>query len=79
MTNPSVQEVVKLSQDYNLIPVVKRLLADMETPIRLFQRFAERDRAFLLESVEGGKQWARYSFIGSDPFLMISGKRVRLT
>lgn len=75
MTNPSVQEVVKLSRDYNLIPVVKRLLADMETPIRLFQRFAERDRAFLLESVEGGKQWARYSFIGSDPFLMISGKK----
>lgn len=75
MTNPSVQEVVKLSQDYNLIPVVKRSLADMETPIRLFQRFAERDRAFLLESVEGGKQWARYSFIGSDPFFNDIGKK----
>lgn len=75
MTNPSIEEVVSLSRKYNLIPVVKRLLADMETPIRLFQRFAEQDRAFLLESVEGGSQWARYSFIGSDPFLMISGKK----
>ncbi|ASA22919.1 anthranilate synthase component I [Paenibacillus donghaensis] len=75
MTKPNVDEVVKLSGEYNLIPVVKTLLADMETPIRIFQRFAERDRAFLLESVEGGIQWARYSFIGCDPFLMISGKQ----
>lgn len=75
MTSPAVEEVVTLARQYNLIPVAKRLLADMETPIRLFQRYAERDRAFLLESVEGGVQWARYSFIGSDPFLMISGKK----
>lgn len=46
MTHPRVEEVVALSREYNLIPVVKRLLADMETPIRLFQRFAEQDRAF---------------------------------
>lgn len=75
MTSPAVEEVVTLARHYNLIPVAKRLLADMETPIRLFQRYVKRDRAFLLESVEGGVQWARYSFIGSDPFLMISGKK----
>ncbi|WP_342561810.1 anthranilate synthase component I [Paenibacillus sp. FSL R7-0345] len=75
MTNPGIEEAVKLSREYNLIPVVKRLLADMETPIRLFQRFAEESHAFLLESVEGGIQWARYSFIGSNPFLTISGKK----
>ncbi|MDT3426811.1 anthranilate synthase component 1 [Paenibacillus forsythiae] len=75
MTSPSVEQVVSLSRQYNLIPVVKRLLADMETPIRIFQRFASRKNAFLLESVEGGIQWARYSFIGSDPFLLISGKK----
>ncbi|KAA9006244.1 anthranilate synthase component I [Paenibacillus spiritus] len=75
MTSPKVEQVLSLARQYNLIPVVKRLLADMETPIRLFQRYAERDRAFLLESVEGGVQWARYSFIGSDPFLLITGKK----
>ncbi|WP_025693738.1 anthranilate synthase component I [Paenibacillus durus] len=75
MTSPNVEQVVSLSRQYNLIPVVKRLLADMETPIRIFQRFAGRKNAFLLESVEGGIQWARYSFIGSDPFLLISGKK----
>ena len=75
MANPSVEQVLSLAGQYNLIPVAVRLLADMETPIRLFQRYAERSRAFLLESVEGGVQWARYSFIGTDPFLMISGKQ----
>ncbi|WP_054957117.1 anthranilate synthase component I [Paenibacillus dakarensis] len=75
MANPSMEQVVSLAGQYNLIPVAIRLLADMETPIRIFQRYAERERAFLLESVEGGVQWARYSFIGTDPFLMISGKQ----
>ncbi|MFI2855628.1 anthranilate synthase component I [Paenibacillus sp. JSM ZJ436] len=74
MASPSVKQVISLAGVYNLIPVAVRLLADMETPIRLFQRYAERERAFLLESVEGGVQWARYSFIGTDPFLMIKGK-----
>jgi len=49
------------------------LLADQETPIRLYQKF-RRDDSFLLESVEGGAQWARYSFIGLYPFLTIEAK-----
>lgn len=75
MLNPNKEQVIALAGQYNLIPVVKRLLADMETPIRIFQRYAQRECAFLLESVEGGSQWARYSFIGTDPFMMISGKK----
>jgi len=78
MMTPSLEQVITLSSQFNLIPVVKRLLSDMETPIRVFQRYAQRDRAFLLESVEGGVQWARYSFIGTDPFLMVSGKQGRI-
>lgn len=53
MITPNVNQVLKMSNEYNLIPVVKRILADMETPIRIFRRFADNDRAFLLESVEG--------------------------
>ncbi|MCM3784007.1 anthranilate synthase component I [Neobacillus mesonae] len=68
------QQVLKHAREYNLIPVAKRILADMETPIRLFSRFAEQEHAFLLESVEGGSTWARYSFIGTNPFLSISAK-----
>ncbi len=77
--NREAQEVLKLAGEYNLIPVVKRILADMETPIRLFSRFANEEYAFLLESVEGGSQWARYSFIGTAPFLSISGKNGVMT
>lgn len=78
MLMPHVEQVITMANKFNLIPVYRKVLADMETPIRIFRRYAEQDRAFLLESVEGGEQWARYSFIGTDPFLMVSGKKGRL-
>ena len=78
MTTPQVEQVIALAKDYNLIPIVRTLLADMESPIRIFRRIAERERAFLLESVEGGVNWARYSFIGKDPFMMITAKKGQL-
>jgi len=68
---PSLDEVKKLSGRYNIIPVAMEVYADMETPISLFKRFEENNFCFLLESVEGGEKWARYSFIGKDPFLTI--------
>ncbi|MGF9713425.1 anthranilate synthase component I [Paenibacillus sp. JMULE4] len=74
MYTPEVKEVIRLAKDYNLIPVVRHLIADTDTPIRVFQHFYEENRAFLLESVEGGVKWARYSFIGTDPFMMIRAK-----
>jgi anthranilate synthase component 1 len=76
MYTPDIQEILKLSKTYNLIPVVRHLLADTETPIRVFQHLYQESYAFLLESVEGGVKWARYSFLGSDPFLMITAKNV---
>ncbi|MFK7695698.1 anthranilate synthase component I [Paenibacillus sp. HJGM_3] len=74
MFSPSVQEVVRLADTYNLIPVVRNMMADTETPIRVFQHLHQEKRAFLLESVEGGAKWARYSFLGTDPFLIVRGK-----
>ncbi|MDF2924394.1 MAG: anthranilate synthase component [Paenibacillaceae bacterium] len=74
MYAPNVQEVIRLAREYNLIPVVRHLLADTETPIRVFQQFYAEKRAFLLESVEGGVKWARYSFIGTEPFLIVKAK-----
>ncbi|WP_442601097.1 anthranilate synthase component I [Paenibacillus sp. KN14-4R] len=74
MSGAELKQVIELSKSYNLIPIVRSILADTETPIRLFQHFYEEDRAFLLESVEGGVKWARYSFIGRDPFLLIKAK-----
>jgi anthranilate synthase component 1 len=49
----------------NLIPVVREVLADLDTPLSLFRRLDDGKTSFLLESVEGGEKWARYSFIGT--------------
>ncbi|WP_337103463.1 anthranilate synthase component I [Paenibacillus sp. YIM B09110] len=69
-----LQQVTRLASQFNLIPIVRYMMADTETPIRLFQHFAKEEYAFLLESVEGGVKWARHSFIGTDPFMMLYGK-----
>ena len=46
------------------IPVVREILADLDTPLSLFRKIDDGKTAFLLESVEGGEKWARYSFLG---------------
>lgn len=71
MIYPALEEVKVLSGDFNLVPVVMEVHADMETPIRLFRRFASPSGCFLLESVEGGEKWARYSIMGRNPLLTV--------
>ncbi len=73
MYYPSFTEFLKLSSEYNMIPVSSSFLADVETPISVYQKLRAKD-TFLLESVEGGNQWGRYSFVGLNPFLQISGR-----
>ena len=73
MFYPTFEEVKELSRSYNIIPISMEVYADMETPISLFKRFAQ-DGCFLLESVEGGEKWARYSFVGRKPFLTLSSR-----
>jgi anthranilate synthase component 1 len=74
-----LRQVIRLAGAYNVIPIVRRLLADTETPIRVFRHLYQDRRAFLLESVEGGVKWARYSFIGTDPFLVLRLKKNKVT
>ena len=70
MLHPSFEEFARLAKQGNLIPVYQELLMDLETPLSFFRRL-ERDRyAFLLESVEGSERWARYSFLGTRPYLV---------
>jgi anthranilate synthase component 1 len=49
----------------NLVPVVRELLVDMDTPVSLFRKLDDGNTSFLFESVEGGEKWGRYSFMGS--------------
>jgi anthranilate synthase component 1 len=72
--NNEFSQIESYAKTYRLIPVVREVLADTETPIRLFDYFYREQYSFLLESVEGGSKWARYSFIGTDPFLTIQSK-----
>jgi anthranilate synthase component I len=54
------------------------LPADLDTPLSAFLRLRPGPHAFLLESVEGGEKWARYSFLGTDPFMVLTAKDDRL-
>jgi len=54
-------------------------MADLDTPVSAFMKLDTGPYSFLLESVEGGENWARYSFIGSDPKVVISGRGGRVT
>ena len=60
-------EFEKYAERGNLIPVYREMLADMETPVSVLSRFADDASVFLLESVEGGERFGRYSFIGVRP------------
>ena len=71
----SFEEFKDLAQRGTFVPVYKEIVADMLTPVSAFLKIAEHsDYAFLLESVEGGEQVARYSFLGKDPFLILRAR-----
>ncbi len=71
MYYPSLNEVRELHKKGNLVPVYRELMADLETPVSAYLKVASGDYSFLLESVEGGERLARYSFIGTEPSLVL--------
>jgi len=71
----SFEEFKELSRRGTFVPVVKEIVADLLTPVSAFLKIAEHaDYAFLLESVEGGEHVGRYSFLGKDPFLILTSR-----
>ena len=66
MYSPKFAEFEKLAQRGNLIPVYREILADVETPVSVLRKLQHKDHVYLLESVEGGEKWGRYSFLGTD-------------
>jgi anthranilate synthase component 1 len=71
MYYPALEEVRQLKKHGNLVPVCRDIQADLETPVSAYLKIARGDYSFLLESVEGGERLARYSFIGTDPLLVL--------
>src|SRR6476469_4116674 len=75
MKQTTFDEFVDLARRGTFVPVVKEIMADLLTPVSAFLKIAEHsDYAFLFESVEGGEQVARYSFLGKDPFLVLRSR-----
>src|SRR5437588_5351482 len=62
-----------------LLPICCDILADMETPVSAYCKIASGPYSFLLESVEGGEHIARYSFIGIDPYLVVTHRGEKAT
>ena len=74
MYHPSKEEFIGLAQQGNIVPVFREVTADTDTPISLFKKVAKGPESFLLESVEGGERWGRYSFIGHRPRLLVKAR-----
>ena len=70
---PDLETFRRLARNRRVIPVVRRLLADGQTPVGLYRALCgERAGTFLLESAEHGRSWARYSFVGVRSAAMLT-------
>jgi anthranilate synthase component 1 len=80
MYSPTPDEFLKLAARGNLIPVIRRILADIETPLSAYRKIRGQGESFLFESVEGGEHLGRYSFVGCNPRAVIkqTGNRVEV-
>jgi anthranilate synthase component 1 len=71
MYSPDFASFQALAAQGNLIPVYREIMADLDTPVSAFKKIDDGRYAFLLESIEGGEKWARYTFLGSNPSVVI--------
>jgi anthranilate synthase component I len=81
MYYPVFDEFRKFAEQGNLIPVYREILADIDTPVSALMKLSAKPHVFLLESVEGGEKWGRYTFLGSDPRVIftVRGDHVLIT
>ncbi len=75
MYYPAIEDVRRYASGGAWVPVWREVVADLETPVSAFLKIHRDGPCFLLESVEGGQRLARYSFIGTEPYLVLAGQR----
>lgn len=74
MIKPAIDEARVYARDFKTIPIGMELLSDIKTTVEVLRTLkSSGKKTFLLESVEGGEKWGRYSFLGFDPKLTIKG------
>lgn len=71
---PDFDTFQRFSAKGNLIPVYREIMADMDTPVSAFKKIDDGRYSFLLESIEGGEKWARYTFLGASPSMVIRSR-----
>lgn len=74
MYSPDFSSFASLAATGNLVPVYREIMADHDTPVTAFRKLDDGRFSFLLESIEGGEKWARYTFLGSNPSVIIRSK-----
>ena len=79
MTAPSRAEFRALARDFTVVPVWRELLADQVTPVGIHARLVGDDPGFLLESVDHGESWGRFSFIGRRPLATLEARGLAVT
>ncbi|MFC1871098.1 anthranilate synthase component I [Chloroflexota bacterium] len=72
MYYPTPEEFRRLKNQGNLVPIYREIIADLDTPVSAFLKVSRGDYSFLLESVAGEDRVARYSFIGTEPYRVIT-------
>jgi anthranilate synthase component I len=70
----SRERFIELASNYEVVPVTVEVLGDRETAISVFEKLIGDESGFLLESVEGGERWARWSFVGGRPEFTLSAR-----
>ncbi|MEO5354822.1 MAG: anthranilate synthase component I [Magnetococcus sp. XQGC-1] len=81
MLTPDLSSFRQLAQLGNLVPVYREIMADLDTPVSAFLKVTEgATHAFLLESVQGGEKWGRYSILGMNPAALftVRGEQVEI-
>jgi anthranilate synthase component I len=79
LARPDRDQFHALAADHTVVPVWRELLADLITPVAAFARLCDDDRpGFLLESVEHGERWSRWSFVGRNPLATIVSRQGHL-
>jgi anthranilate synthase component 1 len=73
-TNPSVDDFIALARTNTVVPVWREVLADLETPVSAYRKLVGDADGFLLESVEHGERWGRFSFLGRDPAITLQSQ-----
>jgi anthranilate synthase component 1 len=74
MTVPSLEEFRSLARGGKLVPVYREVFADHDTPVSAFRKIDSGAHGFLLESVEGGEKWGRFSLLGSRPSIVFTAR-----